>query len=123
MGDAIMATFSNPNDAVLSAIDMMKRVIEMNKDENLIGLKIGINEGNALAVNADDRLDYFGQSVNVSARVQGLAQSSEIWITDQVLKGDSVIESLEDSGYYYEKNSALLKGVGKPVIVYRCKSE
>lgn len=126
MGDAIMATFSNPNDAVLSAIDMMTRVEAMNKHEqveNKIGLKIGINEGNALAVNADDRLDYFGQSVNIAARVQALAQSDEIWVTQQVLNSDKVNLSLEDNDYQMEKNSALLKGVGSPVIVYKCSKE
>lgn len=123
MGDAIMATFSNPNDAVLSAIDMMHKVQTMNKGENVenkIGLKIGINEGNALAVNSDDRLDYFGQSVNIAARVQGLAQSDEIWLTQQVLDSYMVNDSLKDNDYSTEKNSALLKGVGNPVIVYKC---
>ena len=36
-------------------------------------IKIGIHEGPCLAVTLNDRLDYFGQTVNIAARVQGLA--------------------------------------------------
>jgi class 3 adenylate cyclase len=34
-------------------------------------IKIGIHEGPCLAVTLNDRLDYFGQTVNIAARVQG----------------------------------------------------
>ena len=36
-------------------------------------LKIGIHEGPCLAVNLNERQDYFGQTVNIASRVQGLA--------------------------------------------------
>ncbi len=41
-------------------------------NEDLL-LKIGIHEGPCLAVTLNDRQDYFGQTVNMAARVQGLA--------------------------------------------------
>ena len=36
-------------------------------------LKIGIHKGACIAVTLNDRLDYFGQTVNTASRVQGLA--------------------------------------------------
>ena len=47
-------------------------------------------EGAALAVNAEARLDYFGQTVNIAARVQALAASGEIWMTEPVLAAEGV---------------------------------
>ena len=41
------------------------------RHEDLV-LKIGMHEGPCLAVTLNDRLDYFGQTVNIAARVQGL---------------------------------------------------
>jgi class 3 adenylate cyclase len=79
MGDAIMATFSTPLEGLLASIEMLKKMEGMNsswrKEGYEIGLKVGLNEGAALAVVNDERLDYFGQSVNIAARVQGLASS------------------------------------------------
>ena len=42
-------------------------------------LKIGIHEGPCLAVILNDRQDYFGQTVNIAARVQALADSRRSW--------------------------------------------
>ena len=53
--------------------------------EDLI-LKIGIHEGPCLAVNLNDRQDYFGQTVNIASRVQGLAASRSIVVTEQVVE-------------------------------------
>jgi class 3 adenylate cyclase len=49
-------------------------------------LKIGIHEGPCLAVTLNDRLDYFGQTVNIAARVQGLAMSTSIFATGSVVE-------------------------------------
>ena len=124
MGDAIMATFSSPNDGLLASFDMMKNIDKMNNEwEKIegheIGLKIGLNEGAALAVNADERLDYFGQSVNVAARIQGLASSGEIWVSESIYNNFNENNFIESIGYKTEKQSAILKGVGKPTPVYK----
>ena len=48
------------------------RLNDERGDEDLL-LKIGIHEGPCLAVMLNDRQDYFGQTVNIASRVQGLA--------------------------------------------------
>lgn len=124
MGDAIMATFSSPQDGVQAALEMIQEVEPMlalfQKDGYETGLKIGLNEGPALAVNADDRLDYFGQNINVAARVQGLADAGEIWLTEAVFGSYGVEAILRQHGYQLHKQSALLRGVNRPAIVYQC---
>jgi class 3 adenylate cyclase len=124
MGDAIMATFSDPHSAVRSAVSMIQRLEAMRArwqtGDDQLGLKIGLHAGPALAVNADDRLDYFGQTVNIAARVQNLAQAGEIWCTEPVFHATGVQETLVASGYREEKHLVALKGVGQPTTVYQC---
>jgi class 3 adenylate cyclase len=87
------------------------------------GIKIGLNEGAVLAVNAGERLDYFGQNVNIAARVQGLAQAGEIWLTESVYTAPAIAETLAQHGYGVRQQSALLKGIGEQTLVYQCQGE
>jgi class 3 adenylate cyclase len=127
MGDAIMATFSTPIDGVRAALEMMQKMKEFNaglhQQEYALGLKIGLHEGSALAVNAEDRLDYFGHAVNVASRVQGLAQAEEICVTEQVLQVDDVRREFAERGYAEESRLVSLKGIGRPVNVYQFRKD
>ncbi|MBN8215679.1 MAG: adenylate/guanylate cyclase domain-containing protein [Spirochaetes bacterium] len=124
MGDAIMAAFSRPEDAAQAAIAMsaaiQARNLEWRKQGWNMGLKVGVHEGSALAVNADERLDYFGQTVNIAARVQGLSAAGEIWMTETVWNQAGVAEALRLAGYASRRQEALLKGVGNAVAVRQC---
>ena len=78
IGDAVMATFPTPDRAVAAAIKMREAMRELNEKsgrEDLL-LKIGVHEGPCIAVTMNDRQDYFGQTVNIASRVQGLAPRS-----------------------------------------------
>jgi class 3 adenylate cyclase len=123
MGDAIMASFSTPRDAVAAAVEMIEAMEAVNArvkaDGHETGLKVGVHEGAALAVNAESRLDYFGQTVNIAARVQALASSGEIWITESVASGAGVSPLLEGAGFAKERKVVSLKGVGAPTPVFR----
>jgi len=123
MGDAIMASFSSSRDAVAAAVEMMAAMETVNRkvkaDGYETGLKVGLHEGSALAVNAESRLDYFGQTVNIAARVQALASSGEIWLTEPVLAAEGVGEALRAAGLGTERKVVSLKGVGAPTPVFR----
>ncbi|EMY61877.1 adenylate/guanylate cyclase domain-containing protein [Leptospira terpstrae] len=123
MGDAIMATFSTPTEGLLASLEMMDRIDSMNldwkKEGYQIGLKVGLNEGSALAVVNDERLDYFGQSVNIAARVQGLAKSGEVWLSETVWNATGSEDLVKNHGYFFRKQHATLKGVGRPVPVFQ----
>jgi class 3 adenylate cyclase len=83
------------------------------------GLKVGIHEGTALAVSSDDRLDYFGQTVNIAARVQALADAGEIWMTDVVMNDGDVARLVKAGRFDVEQKQVALKGVGHPTDVFR----
>lgn len=124
IGDAIMASFSHNADALKACSQMVQAIEDMNretsKEGNEVSIKVGLHEGNALAVNANERIDYFGQTVNIAARVQGLAAGGEIWITEDIYENQGCRDILEEQGYAITKQSAYLKGVSNPVMVYQC---
>ena len=123
IGDAIMASFSTPTDGVNAAIDMLEKMKLLNqiKDEQEIAIKVGLHSGTALAVCANETLDYFGQTVNLAARVQGLAEGGEICMTTPVYSTQDVQKSLNLNQYSVEKVSSKLKGISIPTTVYKCK--
>lgn len=123
MGDAIMASFNEPADAARAAVEMMRGMDALNAslkaEGHDTGLKVGLHEGSALAVASEERLDYFGQTVNVAARVQGLAQAGEIWLTQSVMETPGVAPLLSDAGWRAEPKEVSLKGVGGKTRVHR----
>ena len=63
------------------------------------------------------RLDYFGQAVNVAARVQALSDADEIYLTDEMLSVPGAPELL--STFVTEERSVELKGIQGHVRVHR----
>jgi class 3 adenylate cyclase len=81
-------------------------------------LKIGIHAGPCLAVMLNDRLDYFGQTVNIAARIQGLAVSHAIFASKPVVDYPQSLVLLQNAGIAPRSQSAALKGVAGEVPVY-----
>lgn len=120
IGDAVMATFPAPDLALAAALRMRDAIGGVGSDtrrEDLL-LKIGIHEGPCLAVMLNDRLDYFGQTVNIAARVQGLAVSREIFATRPVVEHPRAAALLQAAGIAPRRRSAALKGVAGEIAVY-----
>src|SRR5215217_3053149 len=109
IGDAIMAAFLAPADAVRAALAMRDEIASFNRSQpnrELI-LKIGVHKGAAIAVTLNDRLDYFGQTVNIAARVQNLADADEIYISEDVHEAAGVDAALQ--GFAVEPHIAKLR--------------
>jgi class 3 adenylate cyclase len=120
IGDAVMATFPT-SDRALAAAFRMRDSIRTIKNDLLI--KIGIHEGPCLAVTLNDRLDYFGQTVNIAARVQGLADAQAILATKPVVDNPQVCKMLEQSRLAPTAQDASLRGVADKVTIYQIPFE
>jgi len=120
IGDAVMATFVRPEQAVAAGIRMRKAMEELNEQRGTKDLlvKIGIHEGACLAVMLNDRQDYFGQTVNIAARVQGQATERAINATGPVVKSAAVMELLGKAGLTPAEKSVELRGIADKVVIY-----
>src|SRR5262245_5729974 len=112
-GDAVMATFPTPDRALAAALRMREAIRDLNDGRNGhdLLLKIGIHEGPCLAVVLDNRQDYFGRTVNIAARVQGLADSRSILATGSVVKHPQSSSLLAISGLSPVAQSRALRGI------------
>ncbi len=120
IGDAVMATFATPDRALAAALRMRKEMARINderQNEDLL-LKIGIHEGPCLAVTLNNSQDYFGQTVNVAARVQGLASSHAIFVTQPVVENPKAAKILESMGLQPAMRRAALRGIADETTVY-----
>lgn len=115
IGDAVMATFPTPDRALAAALRMREAMQKLNRD---LVLKIGIHEGPCLAVVLNDRQDYFGQTVNIASRVQGLAMSPAIFATQSVVGNPRASAILEESGLKPVAQRSALRGITNEMAVY-----
>jgi len=120
IGDAVMATFPTPDKGLAAALQMreaMRRLNVERRSEDLT-LKIGIHEGPCLAVTLNERLDYFGQTVNIAARVQNLAETRSIYATEPVVKHPDAVRLLGETGLKTVAQQHRLKGISESYTVY-----
>ncbi len=121
IGDAVMASFAEPTPALEAAAAMTREVRKVGRDGADLRLKVGLHTGPCIAVELNERLDYFGQTVNIAARVQGVAQASEIAITEPVYTAPGAQEVIRTAALHASREQASLKGVEGQVTVYRLR--
>jgi class 3 adenylate cyclase len=115
IGDAVMASFPTPAPALEAAMVMNREIAKVGELE----LKIGLHAGPCIAVDLNERLDYFGQTVNIAARVQGIADSRQIVCTDAVRDAPGAAEVIAGLSLVSARELAALKGVAGQVGVWR----
>ncbi len=119
IGDAVMAVFSRPTDAVSAALQIRRDIERFNRDHGGPGivLKIGAHCGSSIAVTLNDNLDYFGQTVNVASRVQALAGAGDICISEALHTAPGVADLL--AGRSVTEFASPLRGVEGTARVWR----
>lgn len=124
IGDAVMATFTDPLRALRAAFkmqDLMAAFNEKEKPAYPIHLKIGVHAGPCIAVNLNERLDYFGTTVNLAARIQNESAGDDIVLLESLAEQPDVRDVLAGRKCKAEPFEATLKGLSgtfKLVRVY-----
>ena len=122
IGDAIMAVFTKPDYALRAADELHKRVdeyVRQHGHDEGVQLKVGLHAGPCIAVTLNERLDYFGTTVNLAARVQGLSEGGDIMATRLLADRTKDCEPLRESGWQSKPEQAYAKGFAEPVPVLR----
>jgi adenylate cyclase len=122
IGDAVMAVFLAPEQAVKAAIEVQQYIEELNSGaESELIIKIGLHVGPAIVVNSNDRLDYFGQTVNLAARIQGESQGNDIILSEECVNREEVRQVLQGVSLYQESFTTFLKGIEEERRLIRVK--
>jgi class 3 adenylate cyclase len=119
IGDAVMAAFADPADAARAALAVQREITDFNRASGMAGLviKLGLHAGPCIAVTLNDRLDYFGSTVNLAARLQGQSEGGDIVLSER-LAGDPAVAAIL-GGYQQLRETALVKGFAEPVAFRR----
>ncbi|MEQ9349156.1 MAG: adenylate/guanylate cyclase domain-containing protein, partial [Alphaproteobacteria bacterium] len=119
IGDAVMASFHQPADALRAALAIQAEVATFNHahPDTPILIRLGLHAGPCIAVTLNDRLDYFGSTVNLAARLQGESQGGDI-VLSAAVRADPEADALLD-GLPAAADQARLKGFDEPVPFVR----
>jgi class 3 adenylate cyclase len=134
IGDAVMAAFARPEDGLRAAVAIQRQVAAFNRahplsakdgeTEDAVAIKLGLHQGPCIVVNLNDRLDYFGSTVNLAARLQGQSTGGDV-VLSQEIAGDPavtpILAELDRSGIVAEAARAPLKGFSEPLAFRRLR--
>jgi len=121
MGDAVMASFRNPVAAMRAIWNAQTKIAE--RGEPMLWLKMGMHKGPCIVVNLNDRLDYFGSTVNVAARLPDFSQGGELVFTEEINNDPEVREFLAKNAKPGAASSfsGYLKGFDERFTLWRLK--
>ena len=121
MGDAVMASFRRPIDALHAVWKAQSTIAEYG--EPTLWLKVGIHRGPCIVVNLNDRLDYFGSTVNIAARLPNFSEGGEIIFSDSLYQ-DPEIRGFLDQNVTPDKLLCFagdVKGFDEPLTMWKLK--
>jgi class 3 adenylate cyclase len=112
IGDAVMAVFTRPVGALRAMTRAQARLAAPPNGARPLALKVGLHYGPCIGVTLNDRLDYFGSTINVAARLEGQSSGQDLIMSDAVCCDPEVASWLSDpaSGVIVQPMEVSLKG-------------
>ncbi len=107
LGDGVMFHFADPG----SAVDCGLQLVAVAEERGLPPARVGVHAGAVVARDGD----YFGQTVNLAARIADYARPRE------VLVSADVVEVAPDAASYEPIGEIALRGVIDPVSLFRAQ--
>ncbi len=117
IGDAVMAAFVDPVDAVRASCAIHRAFRE--RAGLAIRLRISLNTGPCIAVRLNANADLFGGTVNIAAKLQALAESEQIAMSAATYQAPGVADYLASHGIPLEELAYSSKALPAPIPVYR----
>ena len=119
IGDAVMAVFSDPAKCLSAALEMDPAVRGITHDGVPLRLRVGFALGPSIAMRANDKIDYFGTTVNLAARLEAKADAGEVTLTHAAADRPDVAAVLRASGRTSASEMLQVKGFAQPIDVVR----
>lgn len=126
IGDAVMGVFTSPYKAMAASIVIQQKLIERSKtktEDEKIEVKIGLHTGAAIVVTLNEKLDYFGTTVNIAARIQSEAEPNEIAVSEELFNGTKIKSLIASVTKTVKRQTVKLKGISRECKVYHIKIE
>jgi adenylate cyclase len=112
IGDAVMVRHADPSAAVLLGLTAAHDVMA---GHGFPAVRVGMHHGPAICREGD----WFGATVNLAARVAGVAAGGEVLVTDAVRDGAGALEGVE----FQSRGHHRMRNVTAPVPIYVAVAE
>ena len=126
IGDAVMAVFFSAPEALECCFEIQHAFVELWKHRPQMAamvVKLGFHRGPCIAVNFNNRVDYFGTTVNLAARIQNESRGGDIVFFEELLHDPAMRAVMDRYHFHTEPFAASLKGIANEVKLARLVSE
>jgi class 3 adenylate cyclase len=117
-----MAVFSDPAACFEAALNLNAAVAHLRCGEAPLVLRIGFHFGPSIAVRANERLDYFGTTVNLASRLQHQSGPAEIAVLRSVANIPAIARRISELGITLKIEKLELRGLTEPLEIARIPS-
>ena len=121
MGDAVMAAFSRVDEALAAVREIHRKIAAQPPAGAALALKSGLHLGPCLAVNANGRLDYFGSTVNLAARLVECCHGGDLAVSEEFFARPELQDFSRATGSDPESLEIRFRGFESPHRVKRIK--
>jgi adenylate cyclase len=89
----------------------------------MLWLKVGMHKGPCIVVNLNDRLDYFGSTVNIAARLPAFSQGGELVFSEAINDDPEVQQFLAENIRISALSpfTANVKGFDEPFTMWKLR--
>lgn len=102
IGDAVMAVFPRPLSAIKAILAAKEKLEHPSDGSRPLKLKSGIHFGHCIAVTLNDRLDYFGTTINLASRLEQFSSGEDLILSDFVLQDPEVRDFVDSNQMHYK---------------------
>jgi class 3 adenylate cyclase len=120
IGDAVFAVFPSPVNALRALIKAQQELRNYIINGKPLYLKAGIHFGSSIAVTLNERLDYFGSTINLASRLVELSSGRDIILSERVRNDPEINDLLSEPEYRQRvtEHQAILKGFEDQPLLY-----
>ncbi len=122
IGDAVMAVFDDPASCVDAALRLNGAVAHLRCGATPLLLRVGLHVGPCVVMRANDRLDYFGTTVNLAARLEATASAGEIAMSESDAERPGIAEAIATLAEIPVRTRVVLKGIAQAVSIVCLKA-
>ncbi len=119
IGDAVMAVFSDLAEALHAVRQMHEQLGKLDSEKIQLRLKCALHAGSCLAVNANDKLDFFGSAVNLAARLVEKSKGDDLVVADEIFQRVETQNFLHEIRQVAMADEERFTGIPEPVRIWR----
>ncbi len=121
IGDAVMGVFTDQIDGLRASLEAQKTLIDYYRqkpDKEKIEIKIGLHSGTTIIVTLNGKLDYFGSTVNLAARIQSAANPNEVFLSETIFDNKESKRVISHYAKKVTKAKKIFKGLSGEYTLY-----